>query len=248
MKGAEPYGELKSSKGILFIHGFTGSPHEHRRFAEKFAEAGYSVSLPLLAGHGTSPKDLAKTSWQDWYHSARSALFELKKRASEIVVVGLSMGGTLALHLASHYEVNGVAALAAPFYLNDNRLKLLPIAKYFIKFLDKSGGVDIKDPEQKKNAVHYNSRPLKAVEQLLLLFDHVRNDLSDIHVPVLLAYSRKDHVVPFSNLEFIETRLGSNDVRKLELTESYHGLTLDIEREKVFNTLRIFIEDIIGKP
>ena len=246
LKGAESYLNIQSEKGILFLHGFTGSPHEHRWIAKKFAKIGYSVSVPLLAGHGTSPRDLKNTTWLDWNNSAKQALFELKKHAPEVTIVGLSMGGTLALHLAAHYEVKGVAALAAPLFLNDWKLKLLPFLKYFIKYKPKFHGVDIKNPEQKLKAVHYNTQPLKSIEQLLMLFNHVKNDLADVHIPTLLIYSTKDHVAPFANKNYIKENISSSDIRELVLENCYHILTLDEEREKVFNTLEIFIKDIMG--
>jgi len=248
MTGADPYTEYQSDKGILFLHGFTGSPHEHRWMAREFAGMGYSVSVPLLAGHGTSPQDLKETTWLDWYTSARQALFDLKKKSSNIVIVGLSMGGTMALHLSAHYEVDGVAALASPLFLNDWKLKFLPVMKHILTEKPKRDGADIKDPLQKQKAVHYMTQPLRSIEQLLKLFNHVKDDLPDIHVPVLLVNAVQDHVVPFENREYIKQNINSKDVRELTLHDCYHIITLDTEREKVLNTLKIFIEDIIGKP
>ena len=40
-----------------------GSPRSMRPLAEAFSAAGFTVELPLLPGHGTSPDELAATTY-----------------------------------------------------------------------------------------------------------------------------------------------------------------------------------------
>lgn len=242
MKGAEPLKIIKqdAQTAILFIHGFTGSPHEHKWMARKFAAMDYSVYVPLLAGHGTSPSDLAKTIWQDWWQDVKDAYFELKENHDQLFVVGLSMGGVLALHLASHYPVDQLAILAAPLYLNDWKLKLLPLAKKIMQYRKKKNGPDILDATEKKNAVHYNKQPISSIQQLLYLMQHVRQDLPEVYCNTLLLYSSQDQVVPLGNQELIYNSISSLQKKKITLHKSHHILTLDVERETVFNLLKKF--------
>ncbi len=92
MPGAEPVYTLGSEQGVLLLHGFSGSPYEMKELGEEFQKKGFSVSLPLLAGHGSSVKDLEKCKWYDWFEDAKNALFDLRKRCKSIVVIGLSTG------------------------------------------------------------------------------------------------------------------------------------------------------------
>ena len=62
---AEGFGENKDI-GILFVHGFTGTPASMRPFAHYFNERGYRVSVPLLPGHGTKWQDLNEVHWSQW--------------------------------------------------------------------------------------------------------------------------------------------------------------------------------------
>jgi len=48
--------------GVLVIHGFTGSPGSMRDLAQFYADQGFTVALPRLAGHGTTPEDLETAS------------------------------------------------------------------------------------------------------------------------------------------------------------------------------------------
>ncbi len=126
MPGAEPIYVNQGDKGFLFLHGFTGSPYEGRDFAEYFARKGFTVWVPLLPGHGTHPRDLLKVTWQDWYLKAREQLARMQRQCKKVVVVGQSMGGTLALHLAAHNQVDALITLAGFVFLSDWRLKFLP--------------------------------------------------------------------------------------------------------------------------
>ena len=52
--------------GILLVHGFTGSPASMRPWAEYLNQRGYTVKVPLLPGHGTTPEDLNLVKWEEW--------------------------------------------------------------------------------------------------------------------------------------------------------------------------------------
>jgi carboxylesterase len=109
MPGAEPWQSEGGPVGVLVVHGFTGNPQSMRPLAEAFAAAGLTVSLPLLPGHGTRVDDMLPTRWQDWSSAVESAHDELAARCEAVCVAGLSMGGTLALHLATRRpEVRGL--------------------------------------------------------------------------------------------------------------------------------------------
>src|SRR5512140_677964 len=86
----------------LCLHGFTGTPYDVAPVARALAEAGFAVSAPLLAGHGTDVAALAASTWNDWVESAEAALVRIKAASdgSPVSLVGFSMGGLLALRLA----------------------------------------------------------------------------------------------------------------------------------------------------
>ena len=102
----------KSNIGILVIHGFTSTTQSIAYIAEKFNNAGYNIESPILKGHAATWQELNKAKYEEWQNDVETALTNLKERASEIFVVGLSMGGTLALYLAeNHPEILGVVLI-----------------------------------------------------------------------------------------------------------------------------------------
>ncbi|MBW3537446.1 MAG: alpha/beta fold hydrolase, partial [Actinobacteria bacterium] len=111
--GAEPWSaEGTNGHGALVLHGFTGNPSSMRALAEELHIAGFSVEMPLLPGHGTTVEEMSVTGWADWSNAAEAALQRLAASVDKVVLVGLSMGGTLATWLASrHSEAAGLAVI-----------------------------------------------------------------------------------------------------------------------------------------
>src|ERR1700685_513156 len=161
LPAAEPFTHMGGTTGALLCHGFTGSPQSLRPWAEFLAEAGLSVSLPRLPGHGTTWQEMARTRWEDWYAEVDRAFDDLQARCDEMFVMGLSMGGCLALRLA---ELRGEAirglVLVNPSITADTRLFVLaPVLKLVVPSL-KGIGSDIK--KDQAAVVGYDRVPVKA--------------------------------------------------------------------------------------
>ena len=63
--------------GIVFVHGFTGSPASMRPWAHFLNDKGYTVRIPRLPGHGTKWQDLNEVKWQEWPDRASKDVEEL---------------------------------------------------------------------------------------------------------------------------------------------------------------------------
>ncbi len=85
---------------VLAIHGFGGTPVEVSLVVEVAQELGLGAHAPLLPGHGTHARDLARTRWSDWRSAAEGAL-DAACRPAKAIVIGLSLGSLLAAHLAA---------------------------------------------------------------------------------------------------------------------------------------------------
>ena len=101
MPGAEPFVYEAGEIGCLMVHGFTSTPFEMRRLGVYLSERGITAAGMLLAGHGTSPEDLAKTGWHDWVVSVNEALDEMLNRCKRVYLAGLSLGAALTLYTAA---------------------------------------------------------------------------------------------------------------------------------------------------
>ncbi len=228
--------------GCLLIHGFTGTPDELHELGIFFAQHGLTVSIPLLPGHGTTPEELALVKWPVWVEWVRNEFFRMQEKCQEVFVAGQSMGGTLALHLGSHFAPAGIITFAAPLRFQHRLLTFYPLVKYFYHYYPKKYGNDIRDPEMKQKLESYQVYPLPAVMEFQKLLNHTYDDLPEITAPVLALHSRQDHTIQLNNIDIIFNRVGSKIKEKIILEESFHLITADVEREFVKHAALEFIK------
>jgi carboxylesterase len=219
--------------GIAICHGFTGSPLSVLPWAEHLAAQGFAVSVPLLPGHGTNWRELSRSGWQEWYESYESAYLALAARTEVCFAAGLSMGGAIALLLASRHAVQGVAVVNPGLSFYDRRVQYVAILKYFQR-------TTAPIEEEKPTAAatedgDYSRTPLAAVHQLRKLFTAVVRALPRVTAPVLIFKSEQDVVVPASSLELIRRRLGSIELEVISLAGSGHVATLDVDAPVIFD-------------
>ena len=241
MPGAEPMTHLGSSFGVLVLHGFTGSPWSMRGIAEALANAGFSVEMPLLPGHGTAIEDMFPTRFNDWATAAEGALASLVARTEQVAVVGLSMGGTLTCWLAEHHpEIVGIALVNALVeYPGDEFVSSIrDLLDAGIETLDGLGS-DIKKEGSEENS--YAGTPVASLVSLLESVESVGAQLGRISCPVLSFTSLEDHVVPPSNGEFLELLVGGS-IERVLLENSYHVATLDNDAELIEAQIVAFME------
>ncbi len=132
--GAEPYHHEGGPVGALLIHGFTGSPMAMRAWGQRLAAEGLTVSVPRLPGHGTTWQEMNKTGWEDWYAEVQRAFDALRERCEQVFVMGLSMGGSLALRLAEDRgdQVAGLVLVNPAVHSERPDRHLLPFIYRFI--------------------------------------------------------------------------------------------------------------------
>jgi carboxylesterase len=227
--------------GCLLVHGFSGSPPEMRPMGEFLAGKGLTVLGVRLAGHGTTPEDMARTTWRDWVASAEEGLQELEARCEAVFVAGLSMGGLITLHLAAHYPLAGIVPMAAPAYIADWHSRFVPMVQYFWRWVTPNIESDLTDPEAQERCWSYNRLPTRCIVSLRQLLRLVRRELPQIEVPALIMQGRCDHHIPADSAQIIFDRLGSTDKEMTWWSNSGHCITIDSEREAVWARAYDFI-------
>jgi carboxylesterase len=242
LDGAEPMTVEGNDTGILLVHGFTGTPQGMRPWAEYLAEAGYTVSVPRLPGHGTTLAECNRTTHSDWYAEVCRAFDALRDTCERVFVFGFSMGGTLTLRLAEERgdQITGVVLLNPSVFTTRPDRHLLP---YLSKVVPVWPGIsnDIKKPEGERELA-YDKIPLKAAYSLSQLWAIVKPDLGRINQPVLVFTSVDDHVVEPENSDYILEHVNSIDRHQELLSDSYHVATLDNDAARVFSDSLAFVE------
>lgn len=235
LAGAEPFSAPGGPHGALVLHGITGTPASVRGLAGALAGAGFAVEAPLLPGHGTSMEDLLDKRWDDWSATAEEAYAGLAARCERVVVVGLSMGGTLACWLAA----SATADVAGVVCVNP---MIEPPAPSFFDILEGllAEGVevmpgiagDVARPSEGGREPGYGGTPVAATLSFMRAVADLEPRLRQIRVPLLLFTSRVDHVVPPSSSDVLAGGVGG-PVERVTLERSYHVATLDWEADLI---------------
>lgn len=231
--------------GLLLLHGFTGSTAEMQPMGRFFHKLGYTVYAPLLAGHGTTPEDMAKTRWPDWWQSAVDAYDYIKRAGCEkIAVAGLSMGGVLTMRLSYHRDPSALVMLNAPVDVRDKRIRWARYMHYVRPYISRSG---TKASHIESELFPYHRSPVACIASLWQLINVVKKEMEHVTTPSLIIQSTHDETVePYSG-DYIYSHIGSHYKEIKHFEKSGHIITLDKEREHVFQATADFLENILGK-
>ena len=220
--------------GVLLFHGFTATTTEVRLLAECLHLSGYTISAPLLPGHGTHPDDLNHVRWQDWVARGEVAYQEIKKNTKKVFIGGESMGALVALMItAQHPEIKGVMTFAPAMKVNN--LWASPLIALFKKWLPK---------EKKEDGLAwkgYNVNPLKGAVQLLKMQKVARKVIKQITQPILVVTGGLDKTITADSKDLVINNISSADITQVCMQRSSHCVILDKEIDQVCQLAKEFI-------
>jgi carboxylesterase len=234
---------------LLCLHGFGCVPNEVELLSHLGRELGLRTLAPLLPGHGTHVRDLARTSYADWYAAAEQALRTLSE-AGPVIVAGQSTGALIGLQLAAEHPsiVCAVVALANALHLAwpfpDLALaavRWLPVDDWA---LPKFGGPNIADPEARSTHLTYSAQPIGPAQSLRLAGQRMESRLSEVSCPLFLAHGALDRTVPVSNTWRVAREVSSTDVEVHIFAGSAHILTKDAERHELKRRVGAFLHRV----
>ncbi|MCB8982618.1 MAG: alpha/beta fold hydrolase [Ardenticatenaceae bacterium] len=108
----------KTAKVIVFYHGFTSCPEQFRELGQQFFDQGYNVYIPRLPYHGHADQltnAMLDTSAEELAAFATASLDIAHGLGEEVIVGGLSGGGTIATWIAQQHEDVDQVVVVAPF-------------------------------------------------------------------------------------------------------------------------------------
>lgn len=244
MPGAEPIRIDVGPVGVLMLHRFAGSPAAMRPWAEFLAEAGYSVRVPRLPGHGTTPRECNRTTWQDWSDVSHRELTEMHADLDQVYLAGLGMGGALSLSLAQRrpHMVQGLM-LVNPEIATKRWLHrgLRPISQRVLStYPARPNDMRVQGSDE----VAYDRVPAQAQRSFHKALPGIVRALPSVTQPLIVFQSINDNLVDGSSLELLRRRVSSNDVSYVQLWDSYHVATLDVEADAMFGLSRKFVDRV----
>jgi carboxylesterase len=257
-------------RGVLLIHGLTGTPAEMLLLGKRMHREGFTVHGVQLAGHCGDEADLLATGWRDWYASVEQAAIKLRGQVDHLFVAGLSMGALLALLLAAERPdlVDGVGVLGATFRYDGWNMPKIARLSFMLPLIKRLGLARKRSFQEESPFGLRDERirgqisgamlsgdstiaglpgnPWHSLADLYLLSARVRQRLGSVQSPCLVAHATEDDIAHVRNAHLVVNRVNAH-VELLLLQDSYHMITLDRERRLLADRLGGFFAQIAGQ-
>jgi carboxylesterase len=231
--------------GVLLIHGGGDTPQTLDGLARHLHSAGFSVRVPLLAGHGRALSALTQSSARQWHDEVRSELESLRESHEKVAVVGLSMGGALALKLASEQRVDALVLLA-PYIAMPGFARGMARTSYgwgwLLPYFTSMGSRSIRDPAAAERALGHGILTPAALRALYDVMNDAVQALPRVTAPTLVIQSREDNRITPEDAELAFARLGASDKKFVWVHRAAHVITVDFGHQRVFELTSEWLE------
>lgn len=256
---ARPDMKPQNRHSVLLLPGLCGTYRELGAIPKVLQDSGYHVSIAEIPGYADCK---GRIDWRDWMDDLDQRFSELRNTSDTVMLVGLSMGATLALKLAERRrDIDGIVALSPvlrydgwsiPFYHPLIRLVYwLGFRNWLYHERDPYGisNIELRRRVQKAvasgdpsevGAAAISARHLYQAQKLM---HDVQLWLGHVHAPTLVIHSVDDETAAPRNAEEILKRISSEIRRAVWLGDSYHIITVDNEREVVVNETSRFLDE-----
>lgn len=223
---------------VLLLHGGGDTPQTLRGLAESLHARGYAVHVPVLAGHGRTIRDFRRVTAEGWLRDMRVEYDALLAESGWVAVIGLSMGGALAVSLAAERRELPALGLIAPYLSMPRAIRAAaraaPVWGIVVPLVRSGGGRSIWDPDAAQQNLAYGVFSSVALHALYRTVQHAAESLPKIESPTLMVQSKDDNRIPRSDAQRSFDQLGARDKELVWVEGAGHVLTVDYGREQLF--------------
>lgn len=239
-----------SDRACLLLHGLGGGVYEMQLLGEYLHQYGFTVQGINYPGHDLPATKMPASTWQQWYAHIEESQQKLAQKYENVSIIGFSTGCPLALYLAVKQSVTNLILLSPFLAIRHQWYYLLRPEAYlfslghWIPDIPRIKGLPIVDKAMVQlatEAAFFKSFNLAAVRSAIDLINIVKPLLPQIEEPTLIIQSVKDSVVAPEGARIIYQQLGSKNKKLYWLQQSDHTISLDVEREIVFEEIKKFL-------
>lgn len=210
---------IRFRKAVLIIHGFAGGTYDQEELAN-FLELNLSLDVYSFTLPGHDIKSKEKATCSSWINeSERQLKFLINAGYRTIYLIGHSMGGVIACHLASKYKQVKKVVLAAPAFSH-------LAAKEEGGILGAIGkGPDIlKSYSTDDFLTRVRKLPISAVGEFFKLVEKYQNTPMTLSVPVMILHGTNDQIVPIASSLDVYNELSIRRKKLIKVKGYYHDL------------------------
>lgn len=227
-------------KAVLIIHGFAGGTYDEEYLSFYLELNGFDVYNFTLPGHERTL--FKKVRKEDWINSCEEHLKLLINNGyKRIYIIGHSMGGLLACHLAYKYKEVKRLVLAAPAFKyltfdNDsfNISNAIINSPKLLKYYSKEDIIS--------RAIQF---PKSVIKEFMDLVDESQELPQNINCPILIIHGRNDQIVPIKSSKDIINNFKSKSKNLIVFEGITHDIFRSDKKEEVCITIKEFLNKII---
>ena len=239
ISGAAPIAlHRPKAPGVLLLHGGGDTPQVMSALAQYLYDRGFSVRVPLLAGHGRAISAFAQVTSSAWEQQASDEYADMLREHEAVGVVGLSMGGALAITLASKRTEIPALVLLAPYIDMPAAIRRMaataPRWGWLLPYFSSSGGRSIHDPDAAARGLGYGIFTPAALHALYQVMDRASRALPSVRSPTLMIQSRQDNRIAATSAERAFEQIGAREKKVVWTEGAGHVITVDYGFERVF--------------
>ena len=243
--GAEPFTlEGMSGRALLLLHGSGDSPQSLAYLAARLHSAGYTVHVPLLPGHGRSPRAFSRATAADYHEAARAAFARLKEEHEWVGLIGQSMGGALATRLAAEVAGARVLVLLAPYLIAPAEVRRVARLSWLLRivapYVQGGGEASIHDPAAAAASRGYGSFSGGALKALVATADAGFKSLARLSIPTIVINSDQDNRIPRATAEAALSAMPESTEQHW-VTGCGHVISVDYCKARVADLVLAFV-------
>jgi pimeloyl-ACP methyl ester carboxylesterase len=189
---------------LVLCHGRKGRKEDYLPIAERFCAAGFRCVIPDLPAHGDHPDDIATFGIRE-STLPTSVLYEASRKfgfdPQAVGLMGLSMGGSVAMHAADLPDAPWKALVVVSSFDS--------LASVVNEQACKRAGKPLGSLWAKTSAMVYHQKTGIRLKEI-----QPRNHAMWLSIPTLIAHGTADRVVPITNGKRLFAALPASTTKK----------------------------------
>lgn len=237
---------------VMLVHGAGDTPQTLRYLADELHARGFTVRVPLLPGHGRALRDFAAVDAESWYEVVGAEFDRLAAQHAWTGLVGLSMGGALAVRVAATRPSIPALALVAPYLAMPRMVHGAAVTSRLwgplVPYVRSAGArPSIHDPDERARSLAYGYFTPAALRALRSTVRAATAALPRVQSPTVVLQSRDDNRIAPDDALRAFGHLGTR-TKELCWVAGAHVLTVDRARAQVFDTIARWLEAHGARP